>query len=264
MTDRETVLQIQENPYLQYFLGFPEYSDEPPFDPSLMVHFRKRFDKESLAKINEATVLKTMSSQRRDRGNCTGSDDDHSPPNQGKLMMDATCTPADTTYPTDLTLPNEAREKTEEIIDAMHAPFTGQRRKPRKYSQKARQDYLAIAKQKKPSARKIRRDIHKQLGDVQRNLKTTDKMASEGPLNLLSRRLYRLLLSSQEVYRQQSWMYCHKSHSISDRIVSLFPPHVGHMVRGKAKSSVEFGTKISVSFVGGMSSINTLELECFR
>ena len=35
LTDRETVLQIQENPYLQAFLGFPEYSDEAPFDHSL-------------------------------------------------------------------------------------------------------------------------------------------------------------------------------------------------------------------------------------
>jgi hypothetical protein len=29
LTDRETVLKIQENPYLQYFLGFPEYKDNP-------------------------------------------------------------------------------------------------------------------------------------------------------------------------------------------------------------------------------------------
>ena len=27
-TDRETVLQIAKNPYLQYFLGFSEYKDE--------------------------------------------------------------------------------------------------------------------------------------------------------------------------------------------------------------------------------------------
>lgn len=37
-SDRETVEQIQENPYLQYFLGMPAYSSEEPFDPSMMVH----------------------------------------------------------------------------------------------------------------------------------------------------------------------------------------------------------------------------------
>ena len=40
--DKETVAQIMENPYLQYFLGLEEFEFEAPFDPSLMVHFRKR------------------------------------------------------------------------------------------------------------------------------------------------------------------------------------------------------------------------------
>ena len=264
LTDRETVLQIQENPYLQYFLGFPEYSDESPFDPSLMVTFRKRFDKESLAKINDAIVLKARSSQEQKKDTDSRSDDNDSRPNAGKLMMDATCTPADITYPTDLKLLNEAREKTEEIIDAMHAPFIGQRKKPRTYRQKARKDYLAFAKQKKPPTRKIRQAIRKQLGYVHRNLKTIEKMASEGLLKLLSRRLYRLLLVSQEVHRQQRWMYQQKCHSVSDRIVSLYQPHVRPMVRGKAKASVEFGAKISVSLVDGMSFVDTLSWDAFN
>ena len=33
------------------------------------------------------------------------------------LTIDASCTPADITYPTDLKLLNEARESTERIID---------------------------------------------------------------------------------------------------------------------------------------------------
>lgn len=49
-------MQIAENPYLQYFLGFSEYKDEVPFDPSLMTHFKKRFEKETLAEINESIV----------------------------------------------------------------------------------------------------------------------------------------------------------------------------------------------------------------
>ena len=36
-SDEETALQIQENPYLQYFCGYPGYDDEKlPFDPSLI------------------------------------------------------------------------------------------------------------------------------------------------------------------------------------------------------------------------------------
>ena len=56
LTDEETVEQIRENPYLQYFIGLHEYQDEAPFDPSMMVHFRKRINLEMLAEINELII----------------------------------------------------------------------------------------------------------------------------------------------------------------------------------------------------------------
>ncbi len=37
LSDRETVAQIQENPYLQYFVGSPGYQMDGPFAPSPMV-----------------------------------------------------------------------------------------------------------------------------------------------------------------------------------------------------------------------------------
>jgi transposase, IS5 family len=43
------------------------------------------------------------------------------PHNQGSLLIDATCAPADIGHPTDLSLLNEARELTEALIDAMHS-----------------------------------------------------------------------------------------------------------------------------------------------
>ena len=33
ISERETVEQIRENPYMQYFLGQSSYSNEAPFDP---------------------------------------------------------------------------------------------------------------------------------------------------------------------------------------------------------------------------------------
>jgi hypothetical protein len=178
--------------------------------------------------------------------------------------MDATCTPADISYPTDLKLLNEAREKTEEIIDVMHGPFKGERKKPRTYRQRARQDYLAVAKQKKPSPKKIRKAIRKQLGYLSRNLRTIESMVQEGQLPLLNKRLYRLLLVTQELYRQQLQMYTERSHSIADRIVSIYQPHVRPIVRGKAKQPVEFGAKISVSLVDGYSFVDTLSWDAFN
>ena len=52
-SDRELVEQIRENPYYQYFIGLPGYTDEAPFVPSLLVDFRKRLTKDVLAEINE-------------------------------------------------------------------------------------------------------------------------------------------------------------------------------------------------------------------
>ena len=55
-SDRETVEQIRENPYLQYFLGLSEYSNQAPFDASMMVHFRQRLSLEFVGRVNETVV----------------------------------------------------------------------------------------------------------------------------------------------------------------------------------------------------------------
>jgi len=56
LSDEETVEQIRENAYMQFFLGFAGYSSKTPFDPSMMVHFRKRFSEENLNRITELIV----------------------------------------------------------------------------------------------------------------------------------------------------------------------------------------------------------------
>jgi len=271
-SDRETVEQICENPYLQYFLGLMEYQDTPPFDHSMMTHFRKRFDPEILKTLNESVVKDALEPTPKrkvgptDRDSDSNSQQDQNPPPppQGKLIVDTTCTPADIAYPTDLSLLNEAREKTEEMIDAMHAPFIGVRRKPRTYRQKARRLYLAVAKQKKPGSKKIRKAIGQQLRFLRRNLGSIDRMSEEGLLVYLSKRLYRLLLVVKELYRQQRWMYENHQRRIADRIVSLYQPHVRPMVRGKAKSAVEFGAKVSISLVHGFSFVERIGWDAYN
>lgn len=53
LDDRETVDQISENIYMQYFLGYPSFSNEPPFDASLFVEIRKRLGVDALNAISE-------------------------------------------------------------------------------------------------------------------------------------------------------------------------------------------------------------------
>lgn len=83
LDDRETVDQIAENIYMQYFLGYSGFTNEPPFDASLFVEFRKRLGFEQLKAINERIIsLKAKldapradsngSKQKRDQDSASG------------------------------------------------------------------------------------------------------------------------------------------------------------------------------------------------
>jgi hypothetical protein len=229
LTDEETVEQIRENPYLQYFLGYKEYTNEKPFDPSLMVRFRKRFSAKKLNAINEDICKQDKKDD--DEPPATGGGpgqevpsqeaSNEIPDNKGKLIMDATCVPADIHYPTDLSLLNETREKTEAIIDILYEPLRGRIDKPRTYRKVARNDYLATAKMRQPRKKQLRWALRKQLGYVRRNLKNIEQLEEyymESPLTL---RQALELVTIKKLYRQQKYMYDHKTHSVEDRIVSI-------------------------------------------
>ncbi len=267
ITDEELVEQIKENPYLQYFIELEAFQLSAPFDPSMMVYFRKRLPESVVNDFNERIVrhgLHVIQSEGsdddqdadKDGGSATGHGSNEqglSPSvNQGTLLIDATCAPVDIRYPTDLSLLNEAREVTEMLIDAMHPPIRdafGQ--KPRTHRKKARQQFLAVAKQKRPRISRILKAIKHQLGHLQRNLVSIDALiACGGSLLAAGKHWYHKLLVVSELVRQQRILYHTDSRSIPDRIVSLFQAHIRPIVRGKARCNVEFGAKISIAVTG--------------
>ena len=280
-SDRETVAQIMENPYLQYFLGFEEFKLEAPFDPSLMVHFRKRLGLDEIMDINE------MICRVKDDDENDSNDDDNNdqtlppqsevktiPPhvgeslvfnkNKGTLILDATCTPADIRYPTDLSLLNEARMKLEDIIDTLHIPLRGTLPKPRTYRQIAGLNFLSVSKKRKTSRKMMRRAIGKQLGYVRRDLAIIEKLVELVGLNALNKRQLKNLWVINELYRQQEIMYRTREHRIEDRIVSISQPHVRPIVRGKAGAETEFGAKVAISVVDGYTYIEKLSWDNFN
>lgn len=97
LTDEETVEQIRENAYMQYFLGFAGYSSKAPFDPSMMVHFRKRFSQEELNRINELIaergkdLVKVAFASVQDKNNFDDPDDESG----RQLSLDDFVKPAD-------------------------------------------------------------------------------------------------------------------------------------------------------------------------
>ncbi len=62
LSDRETVCQIQENLYLQYFVGLSGYQAEQPFAPSLFVEIRKRIGQEVFDGFQQAILNALRSS----------------------------------------------------------------------------------------------------------------------------------------------------------------------------------------------------------
>ena len=143
--------------------------------------------------------------------------------NQGSLLIDATCVPADIRNPTDLSLLNAARELTETLIDAMHSKARESfGHKPRTHRKQARQQSLAVAKKKRPRINKIRKAIKQQLGRLRRNLVSIDALAACGASLLAAGRYaYQKLLVVSELVRQQNILYQSDIRSIPDRIVSL-------------------------------------------
>jgi len=293
-TDRETVQQITENPYLQYFIGLKEYHLMKPFTPVAMVKFRKRFNAKRLAKINERILMaetaqkdnkseqeKEQNDDYRDNGlSGSGNGADTNPadrkdeaadtpeagPNQGTLILDATCTPSDMRFPTDLGLLNEAREKLDDIIDTLHEASGKVTKRPRTYREKARKDYLTVSKQRSPKKNQLRQAVKKQLQYCRRNLGIVDRMQQQPTTEavLLSRRQEKLLATIRELIDQQTTMFKTKSHRIADRIVSLHQPHVRPIVRGKAGAAVEFGAKVSISLENGYSRIEKLSWDPYN
>lgn len=273
-SDAETVEQIRENPYLQYFLGLSEYRDDAPFEASMFVHFRKRLSLELVTKVNEKVVAEMLAIEdvppeaATPAANESANDDDEPPPppHQGQLIVDATCAPADIRYPTDLGLLNEARETSERLIDVLYAQVRSQfKTKPRTYRKVARKAFLSVSKKRRASRQLKRKGIGKQLGYLGRNLGHIDTLIAAGAsLTALSHRQQRLLLVISEVYRQQQVMYETQTHRVDDRIVSITQPYVRPIVRGKAGVPVEFGAKLSVSCLQGCVFLDVLSWDNFN
>ncbi len=255
-SDRETVEQIKENPYLQYFIGQTHYSNDVPFEASLLVRFRERINVNLVNQINQRMVKMIQEeAEEVSLNNSSNSvrEEIRETPNKGQLILDATCAPADISYPNDLGILNQARVETEKIIDTLYNPMKGKlEKKPKTYRELARKDYLKVAKKRRPSRKERRKAIKKQLQYIKRNLSHIDQLIQTGEaLEVLSNSQYKSLLVVAEVYRQQQWMYDNKTQRIEDRIVSLSQPHIRPIVRGKAGTPVEFGAKLSVSYIDG-------------
>ena len=129
LSDGETIQMIQENPYMQYFVGLSEFTDKPIFDPSLFVTIRKRIGEEDFNAMSVSLLEKQVAEmekseqqmQEEDKEDKSEDDSSNSQQTQedntckadlgaeftdsqgrlhkGVLKIDATCSDAEVRYP---------------------------------------------------------------------------------------------------------------------------------------------------------------------
>jgi hypothetical protein len=274
LDDREAVDQIAENIYMQYFLGYTSFIKEPPFDASLFVDFRKKLGMDSLNAINEkiAELKANFTSQndirKSEKDSLDSSDSDNISnssvdENKGRIIFDATACPQDIAYPTDLDLLSDAREKSEQLIDKLYNPVLHEK-KPRTYRKIARTRYLKTAQKKNKTHKEIRKATGSQLRFLKRNLNSINRLLDSYKTIPLKPKNHKCLLVINTLYAQQKEMYSNGVHRIDDRIVSIHQPHVRPIVRGKSQAKVEFGAKIHLSLIDGISFLDELSWDAFN
>lgn len=283
LADRATILHIQENMFMQYFLGYSSFTNEAPFTAPLFVAIRKRMSLELTTKISEVIALHCIEQSDRDEpsdkdpdppehaGESIGEEHvivtpavDTTPSPQGKLIIDATVAPQNITYPTDLKLLCAARKKSEQLVDLLYDADLHGPVKPRTYRNIAQKLFLNTAKKKIKSNKELYKSNGRQLRFLRRNLKHIETLLAAYDRFPLKPGEQKYLMVLHTVYEQQLEMHRSHSKSIPHRIVNIHQPHVRPIVRGKDKAKVEFGSKLQVILVAGFTFIDRLSWEAFN
>lgn len=132
------------------------------------------------------------------------------------------------------------------------------------YREKARKNYLELAKCRKHGSKKIRKAIKKQLQYIRRDPGYIANLLENNGV-VLSGSDAHLLEILETVYSQQQYMFVSNTHRVENRIVSISQPYIRTIVRGKAKSPVEFGAKLDLSVdQTGMCRIEKLSFDAYN
>lgn len=269
LSDEKTIQAIQENIYMQFFVGLKGFQTGKIFDSSLFVTIRKRIGKTEFDILN-AKLIKSLSKEKDAQNISKKNDAENHPPNKGKLQADATVADQYITFPTDAKLLNSSRKKLDEMIDKLYHYHGKIMVKPRTYKRKLDTAFLSYSKKKNKGKSAHRKMKRKLLESVNRNLNFVKVMLPDGAILQmgkdypLSKRDLALFDIIEKVYLQQKQMYDDNTNSCKERIVSIYQPHVRPILRGKQNARVEFGAKLGVSLDNGFACLNHLSWNAYH
>lgn len=236
--DETLIPRWVENPYWQYFCGEQFFRHDQPCDPSDLVHFRKRIQKqghEYLLKVSARLHGKAAQEEI--------------------VAIDSTIQEKDITFPTDAKLAVAILKECWRLADKcnfkLHQSYT---RKTAEAKLKLR---FGNHPKRKKEARQAVKDLRRYAKKVIRQLK--NHLPEE------------ILKSNQDRFERYDRVLSQNKKD-SNKIYSLHEPEVYCMSKGKSHKPYEFGCKVSValtantgivvgitSFEENKNDVNTLE-----
>ena len=259
LSDEKTIQAIQENPYMQYLLGLPKFTEKPVFVPELFVSVRKRLDHDFFNLLTLMLAEADGSKPKKDHTDEEGND------HGGTIKIDATCCDAEVRYPTDCNLLEDGSN----LIDRLLDKFCTRHKiiKPRTRRVESRQAFIQLTRKKRKGKKLIDKTKLVQIRCLQADFQTFFDFLGKYSSNLLacfSRRDCKWLMAAIKMYEQQKMMFEQNVRSCADRIISIYQPHLRPIVRGKAKAKVEFGAKIGASIVNGYTYVDHLSWDAYN
>ena len=259
LSDAKTIQAIQENPYMQYLLGLPAFTEKPVFVPELFVLVRKRLDEKF---FNMLTLMLAEAGGRKPQSEESDTDGHE---HGGTLKVDATCCDAEVRYPTDTNPLEDGSRLIDRLLDKFCTRY--HIRKPQTHRVEARQAFVSYTKKKRKSKRLVDKTKLVQIRCLQADIQVFLDFLGRQASNLLqcfNRRDRKCLQAAFKMFEQQKMMLEQGVRTCADRIISLYQPHLRPIVRGKAKAKVEFGAKVGASIVNGYTYVDHLSWDAYN
>ena len=235
MSGEETIQIIRENPYIQYFIGFKEFTNNHVFDSGLFSSILKRLGIDTFNAMHAEIIEKALNIRLKSKKN--------------GLIVAGIATDHLTDHSANLKLLSDARLVSEDIIDALCKEMNNWS-KPRTYRRRAFNEYaIAIAEQLHTNVEN-HKAIGRQISFLKRNIKSVNKLLDiyQGledkdksteikgfnPIPFNNSDLKRFWVI-QQVLDQQQKMYKNRKNNCSERIIDIEQPHARPIVKTKAK-----------------------------
>jgi hypothetical protein len=235
ISGEETIEIIRENPYIQYFLGIKEFTNNPVFDSGLFSSVLKRLGIETFNTMQREIIEKALNIHLKYRTN--------------GLISASNTTDHLTNFSANLRLLSEARIASEEIIDTLCLIFS-HKPKPATFRLRAFNEYIKASDDHILTKKEKKKAIGRQISFLKRNIKNINKLLNiylgtiEKDNFTIIKDINPILLNNidlkkfwiiQQILEQQQAMHKSRKNHCPDRIIDMDNPNLRPVANTKAK-----------------------------